>query len=110
MLAKSNALSRQTQKNRTFKEGPVTEHRVKVPIQGTTELVDGVEVQVDVSTERWSEFTLEDGTILKVKMSIVSAVRVEGVFDPAGNPQYVLNIAPVVAMVSSPEAIRKKVI
>jgi hypothetical protein len=45
--------------------------------------------------ERWSEFKLEDGTVLRAKMTILSAVRVPEMWDPQGNPFYVVNGAPV---------------
>lgn len=64
-------------------------------------VVDGVEVGVDESTERWSDVKLTDGTVLRVKLSIISAVRTE-VFDPQGNPTYSLNMAPVMAVVDVP--------
>jgi hypothetical protein len=86
----------------------VAERKTKVPIQGTNETVDGVEVPVEESNERWSEFKLEDGTVLKIKMTVISAVRVEGQFDQAGNPIYVLNMTPVMAVVDVPERLRKK--
>jgi hypothetical protein len=85
------------------------ERRTKVPIQGTSQLVDGFEVPVEESTERWSEFRLEDGTIFKIKTTVVSAVRVEGQFDTQGNPTYVMNMTPVMAIVEVPDRLRKKV-
>jgi hypothetical protein len=87
----------------------VAERKTRVPIQGTNQMVEGFDVPVEESNERWSEFKLEDGTVLKVKMTVVSAVRVEGQFDPQGNPTYVMNMTPVIAVVDVPERLRKKV-
>jgi hypothetical protein len=70
---------------------------------------EGTEVQVEESSERWSEFTLEDGTIVRAKVTVTSAVRVDGQFDPLGNPLYVTNLTPVLTIVSVPEQYRKKV-
>jgi hypothetical protein len=70
---------------------------------------EGVEVQVDESTERWSEFTLQDGTVMRVKVTVTSAVRVKDQYDAVGNPLYMVNFAPVTTLVSVPEALRKKV-
>ena len=68
---------------------------------------EGIEVQVDESTQRWSEFKLQDGSVIRVKVSVLSAVRVEGQYDPMGNPMYMTNITPVIS-VTSPEHLRRK--
>jgi hypothetical protein len=70
-------------------------------------VVDGVEVAVEESTERWSEIKLDDGTIARVKMTVISAVRAENQFDPMGFPIYSLNMAPTIAIVSVPENLKK---
>jgi hypothetical protein len=70
---------------------------------------EGTEVLVEESNERWSEFTFSDGTIVRAKMTIISSVRVDGHFDPQGNPLYSTNLAPVMTIVSVPEQYRKKV-
>jgi hypothetical protein len=83
--------------------------KTKVNLQGTSgPEVEGTEVQILESTERWSEFSLDDGTILRVKMTLLSAVRVDGMYDPEGNPQYVINMAPIISVKSSPEELRKR--
>jgi hypothetical protein len=87
----------------------VAERRTKVPLQGTDQIVEGFDVPVEESNERWSEFKLEDGTVLKAKVTVVSAVRLDGQFDPQGNPLYVMNLSPVMAIVEAPERLRKKV-
>jgi len=87
----------------------VAERKTKILIQATNQTVDGVEVPVEESTERWSEFKLEDGTTFRVKMTVVSAVRIDGQFDPQGNPNYVMNMTPVIAVTEVPERLRKKV-
>jgi hypothetical protein len=82
----------------------------KVPVTlPTGARAEGVEVQVDESTERWSEFKLQDGTILRVKATVLSAVRVDGEYDPAGNPIYVTNISPVITLASVPDRFRRQV-
>jgi len=69
---------------------------------------EGTEIQVDESSERWSEFVLQDGTVIRAKVTITSAVRVDDQYDPLGNPLYLTNLAPVITVVS-PENLRKKV-
>ena len=66
------------------------ERKVKVPMPPDGKLVDGLEVPVVESTERWTEVRLEDGSVLRVKPSIISAIRVPGQFDNDGNPMYAL--------------------
>ena len=57
------------------------------------------------SFERWSEFTLADGTILMLKATFGMAIRQEG-YDTVGNPLYVLENPQLVAVVkSAPESL-----
>ncbi|HZL25528.1 MAG TPA: hypothetical protein VFC39_03260 [Acidobacteriaceae bacterium] len=70
-------------------------------------LVDAYEVDIMESTERWTEVHLEDGSILRFKPSILSALRINGEYDPEGNPVYVLKAGPMTATVSSPDGLRK---
>jgi hypothetical protein len=72
-------------------------------------MVEGVEVPVEESTEKWSEYRLEDGTVLRAKLTIISAVRVEGQYDPQGNPVYTLNMTPTMAIIESPQHLKQKV-
>jgi len=69
--------------------------------------VDGVEVQTNESTERWSEFTLDDGTVLRLKMVVASFVRAEGHFDVEGNPIYAIKGAPTINFVSVPARLKR---
>jgi hypothetical protein len=82
----------------------------KIPVTlPSGEKTEGVEVQVEESNEKWSEFTLQDGTVIRAKAAVTSAVRVNGQFDPLGNPLYLTNLTPVLTIVSVPEQLRKKV-
>ena len=72
-------------------------------------MAEGVDVPVDESSERWSELTLGDGTIIRIKMTVAQVVRLDGQFDKDGNPVYVLKSTPTVAVISVPEGLRKKV-
>lgn len=85
----------------------MAERRTQVPIMG--KLVDGVEVPVEESTERWSELKLEDGTIIRVKQSVAAVIRVDGQWDMEGNPMYIIKSAPAVAIVQVDEKYRRKV-
>jgi hypothetical protein len=64
--------------------------RVKVPIfnpDGTTAQELGTIVKVVQSDEPWSEYTLEDGTKLRMKQVVVNVVKLDKV-DDSGNPIY----------------------
>jgi hypothetical protein len=71
-----------------FKESHTMIKRVQIPNPNGGAPVDGYEAPAVESTERWTDVTLEDGTCLRIKASVVSAVRMEGHFDPDGNPMY----------------------
>lgn len=86
----------------------MVEKRIKVPFPPPSgPMVDASEVQVRESNDRWSEVTLEDGTVMRVKPNVMSAVRLDGQYDPDGNPMYGIKAAPVVTIVSSPDHLRK---
>ena len=55
------------------------------------------------SFERWSEFTLADGTVLMLKATFGMAIRQDG-HDNMGNPLYALENPQLVAVVKSAPA------
>ena len=67
--------------------------------QGRT--ITGVEVGVAESVEKFSEITLEDGTVIRTKLSVVSAIR-QDERDSEGYPIYNIKSQHVVLIVSSP--------
>ncbi len=56
--------------------------------------VDVHEVPIESATERWTEIVLEDGSVLRVKMNVGVVYRVDGEYDPEGNPSYVIKGSP----------------
>ena len=84
------------------------ERKVKTPFGPPGQMADGYEVNVEESTEKWSEYTLSDGTVLRGKMTLIGAVRIEGQFDPQGNPMYAMNMSPTLVIVSTPEKLKGK--
>ncbi|MDR3520079.1 MAG: hypothetical protein P4L54_00540 [Acidocella sp.] len=70
--------------------------------------VEGAEVQTVESTERWSEFTLDDGTVLRLKMMIASFIRADGQYDQDGNPVYAVKGAPQITFLSVPQQYKRK--
>ncbi len=83
----------------------MAERRVQVPYMG--KLVDGMDVPIETSTEKWSEITLEDGTIIRIKQSVATVLRLDGEWDAEGNPVYVVKSAPAIAIVHVEEDRRK---
>jgi hypothetical protein len=84
------------------------ERRVKTPYPTPQSPVrDGSEVQVKESNERWSEVTLEDGTILRLKPNVLEAIRVDGEYDQEGNPAYAVKTALMITIISTPAHLRK---
>jgi hypothetical protein len=70
-------------------------------------MVDGFEVPVLESTERWTEVKLEDGSILRIKPSVISAVRVPEQFDNDGNPMYALKATNQMVVAEAPEHLKR---
>lgn len=81
--------------------------KVKVADAGTGNIVEGVEVDIEESRERWSEFTLSDGSVLRLKVTLISAVRVDGRYDQEGNPSYVIKASPTMVVMDAPESLKK---
>jgi hypothetical protein len=82
-------------------------NKVKVPLP-TGGFGEGTNVQVEESAERWSEFKLDDGTVVRAKVTMMSAVRLDNQYDQLGNPMYVTNLTPIMAIVSVPDTLKKK--
>ena len=70
-------------------------------------MLDGFEVPVTESTERWTEVQLEDGSVLRIKPSIVAAIRVTGQYDQDGNPMYVLKATNAMMLAESKDIYKK---
>jgi hypothetical protein len=62
--------------------------------------------QVKSAKEEWSEFTLDDGTVLRVKPSVVDARWMKGQFGPDGDPLYLVRTNVVMSTIA-PENLRK---
>ncbi len=71
------------------------------------QMVDGVDVPVLDSSEKWSEFTLEDGVVVRAKNSLLSAIRLVGVYDENGSPVYQLSFAGAIGFASVPDNLKK---
>lgn len=84
------------------------EQKVKVPFVGAPNgVAEGTEVQILETTERWSEVKLQDGVVLRIKPTVLNAVRLNGLYDQEGNPLYALRSSILTATVSAPDILRK---
>lgn len=86
-------------------ENSVPERKVKVNMPGLG-IVDGTEVPITESTERWTDIKLEDGTVLRLKPIIMAVTRLDGRFDPQGNPMYAVQASQAM-VATSPDHLRE---
>lgn len=47
-------------------------------------------VDIESSKDGWSEYTLVDGTVLRVKAAVLDVKRALDQYDPSGNPIYLV--------------------
>jgi hypothetical protein len=81
--------------------------KLKAMQNGKEVEIEGVDVPVAKSTEYWSEFELEDGTVLRIKVSLLGVVRIPNQWDPEGNPLYILKNGQMVNIVKVPPDLKK---
>jgi len=84
----------------------MAERKTMAPLPTTGQMVAASEVPIEESTERWTEVKLEDGTVFRIKPTVLSATRLEGHYDQEGNPFYLIKNAPVIALVQVPDHLR----
>ena len=58
-------------------------------------------VSIISSHEQWSEYILEDGAVIRMKIVITEVYRVDGLYDNDGNPVYQMKSNNVVSAVPS---------
>jgi hypothetical protein len=86
------------------------EQKIKTPFPPPAgPLVEGSNVPVKESTERWSDVTLEDGSVLRLKPTVLTAIRIENQYDQNGNPIYVLQSSLNMVVSEAPAHLRKSV-
>jgi hypothetical protein len=84
---------------------PMADQKVKLNAPGLG-LVEGTVVQITESIDRWTEIKLEDGTTLRVKPVVISAARLDGRFDPQGNPMYIVQAQSAMTVIA-PDHLRQ---
>ncbi len=55
-------------------------------------------VYVEESTEKWSEFLMQDGMRIRVKTTILNVYKLANKIDDKGNPIYAMNISPLISV------------
>lgn len=66
----------------------------------------GSPVAVRNSNEQWNEYQLEDGSTIRLRTVATEVLRIDGEFDPDGNPMYVVKSGNVMS-VNAPEELRR---
>lgn len=79
----------------------------KVKINYGGRQVEATPVEASQSSEKWNEYLLEDGTVLKMKLVLKKVLKVEGQYDAEGNPVYVMQSTNVTT-VTAPSHLRKQ--
>lgn len=82
-----------------------------MPGKRTITLADGSEVEATVMTyrsggEHWNEYLVDDGAVIRIKLVATEVVRLDGRYDQAGNPVYLVQSTNVMA-VDAPENLRQ---
>lgn len=69
--------------------------------------VDADLIEVSQSNEKWNEYLLDDGTVLKMKLVLKKVLRATDTYDPDGNPIYVAESQNILT-VNPPGNLRRK--
>ena len=69
--------------------------------------VTGEEVEVEKSTEPWAQYQLSDGTMVKVKIVMLDAVRLDA-YNDTNDPVYQFQFQQIIGVVPN-EALKRKV-
>lgn len=69
-------------------------------------MVDATVLTFRTATEDWNEYLLEDGTVLKLKAVMTEVLRLDGRYDPQGNPAYIAQSQNVLGVSAPAELMR----
>lgn len=71
------------------------------------QLWDAELIDVTEAKEPWSEYSLDDGTIVRVKNVILEIWRFVDQYDAQGNPVYSVKGSPMITVIA-PQQLKKK--
>ena len=77
----------------------------KIPFQGQE--VDATLVDFRIEREEWNDYQLYDGTHLRIRLVLSEVFRVDGHYDPEGNPIYVAKSGNVI-VARPPDELKRK--
>jgi hypothetical protein len=78
----------------------------KVTINFGGRQVEATPIDVNQSSEKWNDYLLEDGTVLKMKLILKKVLRVDNEYDGEGNPVYVMQSTNV-STITAPKNLKK---
>ena len=79
----------------------------KVTINFGGRQVEASPIEASQANERWNEYLLEDGTLLKMKLVLKKVLKVDNEYDSEGNPVYVMQSTNITS-VTAPKHLRKE--
>ena len=68
--------------------------------------VEAVEMSFQAASENWNEYLLDDGSVVRMKLVATEVVRVEGEYDPQGQPVYLVQSTNLM-VVSAPDNLKR---
>lgn len=80
-------------------------HQVNIPVPNGPP-IKGLDIPIEQSNEKFNEYVLDDGTILRAKLVVSGIIRTEGQWDQEGHPQYTILSHNVVRVVQSHPSLR----
>jgi hypothetical protein len=80
-------------------------NKIKVNLGGRE--VEALPIDINQTNEYWNQYLLDDGTLVKMKLVATKVLRVDGEFDPEGNPLYIIQSTNITS-VNAPDNLKKK--
>lgn len=74
----------------------------------TGEIVEATVVEIEEITDRPAIIRLADGSVLRLKTDVVDVARYEGEWDKDGHPLYNVRSGSILAVLESPDNLKKK--
>ncbi len=84
---------------------PATRRKIRMAPNGPEKEAQLIDIQQ--SDEHWNQYLLSDQTVVKMKLVATEVWRVDGEYDPEGNPIYLIKSSNVVN-INPPDELRRK--
>jgi hypothetical protein len=84
---------------------PPTKRKIRLVQNGPEK--DAQLIEIQQADEHWNQYLLSDQTVVKMKLIATEVWRVDGEWDPEGNPIYLIKSSNVVT-VNPTEELRRK--